>query len=392
MNRELDGQFGDYQNEIYINGLSGVLPAIPMEFQELEARAQAVLSPSLLSYVAGGAGDEFTQRANVSAFLRWGLVPRMMVGAIQRDVSVNLFGMSLPSPLFMAPVGVIGLCAQDGHGDLATARAAARTGVPMVASTLSVDPLEEVAAEFGETPGFFSLYTPTDRELAESLVRRAETAGFKGIVVTLDTWITGWRPRDLGASNFPQLRGHCLANYTADPVFRARLAKTPEEDTRAAVLEWARIFGNPLTWDDLRWLRSITELPLVLKGICHPEDVRRARDGGVDGIYCSNHGGRQANGGLPALEALPGVVGAADGLPVLFDSGIRSGADVIKALALGATAVGVGRPYAYGLALGGTEGIVHVLRSLLAEADLIMAVDGYPALEDLRADGAMRRL
>jgi isopentenyl diphosphate isomerase/L-lactate dehydrogenase-like FMN-dependent dehydrogenase len=392
MNRELDGQFGDYQNEIYINGLSGVLPAIPMEFQELEARAQAVLSPSLLSYVAGGAGDESTQRANVSAFLRWGLVPRMMVGAIRRDVSVNLFGMSLPSPLFMAPVGVIGLCAQDGHGDLATARAAARTGVPMVASTLSVDPLEEVAAEFGETPGFFSLYTPTDRELAESLVRRAETAGFKGIVVTLDTWITGWRPRDLGASNFPQLRGHCLANYTSDPVFRARLAKTPEEDTRAAVLEWARIFGNPLTWDDLRWLRSITKLPLVLKGICHPEDVRRARDGGVDGIYCSNHGGRQANGGLPALEALPGVVGAADGLPVLFDSGIRSGADVIKALALGATAVGVGRPYAYGLALGGTEGIVHVLRSLLAEADLIMAVDGYPALEDLRADGAMRRL
>lgn len=392
MNRELDGQFGDYQNEIYINGLSGVLPAIPMEFQELEARAQAVLSPSLLSYVAGGAGDEFTQRANVSAFLRWGLVPRMMVGAIQRGVSVNLFGMSLPSPLFMAPVGVIGLCAQDGHGDLATARAAARTGVPMVASTLSVDPLEEVAAEFGETPGFFSLYTPTDRELAESLVRRAETAGFKGIVVTLDTWITGWRPRDLGASNFPQLRGHCLANYTSDPVFRARLAKTPEEDTRAAVLEWARIFGNPLTWDDLRWLRSITKLPLVLKGICHPEDVRRARDGGVDGIYCSNHGGRQANGGLPALEALPGVVGAADGLPVLFDSGIRSGADVIKALALGATAVGVGRPYAYGLALGGTEGVVHFLRSLLAEADLIMAVDGYPALEDLRADGAMRRL
>ncbi|WP_329529959.1 alpha-hydroxy-acid oxidizing protein [Streptomyces sp. NBC_01450] len=392
MNRELDGQFGDYQNEIYINGLSGVLPAIPMEFQELEARAQAVLSPSLLSYVAGGAGDGFTQRANVSAFLQWGLVPRMMVGAIQRDVSVNLFGMSLPSPLFMAPVGVIGLCAQDGHGDLATARAAARTGVPMVASTLSVDPLEEVAAEFGETPGFFSLYTPTDRELAESLVRRVETAGFKGVVVTLDTWITGWRPRDLGASNFPQLRGHCLANYTSDLVFRARLAKTPEEDTRAAVLEWARIFGNPLTWDDLRWLRSITELPLVLKGICHPEDVRRARDGGVDGIYCSNHGGRQANGGLPALEALPGVVGAADGLPVLFDSGVRSGADVIKALALGATAVGVGRPYAYGLALGGTEGIVHVLRTLLAEADLIMAVDGYPALEDLRADGAMHRL
>ncbi|MEV7541153.1 alpha-hydroxy-acid oxidizing protein [Streptomyces sp. NPDC089915] len=386
------GQYGDFQNEIYLDGLSGVLPTMPMDFAGLEARARAALPPSVLSYVAGGAGDEFTQRANVTAFERYGLMPRMMVGATKRDMGVDLFGLKLPSPLFMAPVGVIGLCAQDGHGDLATARAAARTGVPMVASTLSVDPMEQVAAEFGDTPGFFQLYTPTDRALAQSLVHRAEAAGFKGIVVTLDTWLTGWRPRDLGASNFPQLRGHALANYTCDPVFRARLAKAPEEDPRAAVGEWAGIFGNPLTWDDLPWLRSLTTLPIILKGICSPEDTRRARDGGVDAVYCSNHGGRQANGGLPALEALPGVVEAADGLPVLFDSGIRSGADVIKALALGAAAVGVGRPYAYGLAVGGVDGIVHVLRSLLAEADLIMAVDGYPALADLRADGAIRRL
>jgi isopentenyl diphosphate isomerase/L-lactate dehydrogenase-like FMN-dependent dehydrogenase len=315
----------------------------------------------------------------------------MMVGAARRDMGVDLFGLRLPSPLFMAPVGVIGLCAQNGHGDLATARAARRSGVPMVASTLSVDPLEQVAGEFGDTPGFFQLYTPKDRALAESLVHRAEKAGFKGIVVTLDTWVTGWRPRDLAASNFPQLRGHCLANYTSDPVFRARLGKAPEEDPRAAVLEWAGLFGHPLTWGDLPWLRSLTDLPIVLKGLCHPEDVRRARDGGVDAVYCSNHGGRQANGGLAALDALPGVVEAADGLPVLFDSGVRSGADVVKALALGATAVGVGRPYAYGLAVGGEDGIVHVLRSLLAEADLIMAVDGYPALADLRAEGALRR-
>ncbi|MGW8360004.1 alpha-hydroxy-acid oxidizing protein [Streptomyces wedmorensis] len=383
-------QFGDYQNEIYFDGLSGVLPTLPMAFDELEAKALAALPPSVRSYVAGGAGDEYTQRANVRAFERWGLYPRMMVGATRRDMTVDLFGHTLPSPLFMAPVGVIGLCAQDGHGDLATARAAARTGVPMVASTLTVDPLEQVAAEFGDTPGFFQLYTPTDRDLAASLVRRAETAGFKGIVVTLDTWITGWRPRDLAASNFPQLRGHCLANYFTDPVFRARLAKSPEENPGAAILEWVSIFGNPLTWDDLPWLRSLTDLPIILKGICHPEDVRRAKDGGIDGIYCSNHGGRQANGGLPALDALPAVVEAADGLPVLFDSGVRSGADVIKALALGATAVGIGRPYAYGLALGATDGIVHVLRSLLAEADLIMAVDGYPALSDLTPEALVR--
>lgn len=391
MDHNHEKQFGDYQNEIYFNGLSGVLPTMPMAFAELEARAQATLRPDVLSYTAGGAGDEFTQRANVAAFGRWGLVPRMLVGAARRDMSVDLFGHTLSAPIFMAPVGVLGLCAQDGHGDLAAARAAARTGVPMVASTLTVDPLEQVAAEFGETPGFFQLYTPTDRALAESLVERARAAGFKGIVVTLDTWVTGWRPRDLATSNFPQLRGHCLANYTSDPVFRARLATEPELDMRAAVLEWTRIFGNPLTWQDLPWLRSITDLPVILKGILHPDDVRRAKDGGVDAIYCSNHGGRQANGGLAALDALPGVVAAADGMPVWFDSGVRNGADVIKALALGATAVGIGRPYVYGLALEGTDGIVHVLRSLLAEADLIMAVDGYPSLAALRVDGALLR-
>ncbi|MFE0458409.1 alpha-hydroxy-acid oxidizing protein [Kitasatospora sp. NPDC058965] len=383
-------RFGDYQNEIYLSGLGGVLPALPMAYAELAARAESALPPAIWSYVAGGAGDEATQRANEAAFQRWGLYPRMLVGASERDLSVDLFGQRLASPLFLAPVGVIGLCAQDGHGDLATARAAARTGVPMVASTLSVDPLERVADEFGETPGFFQLYTPTDRELAASLVHRAEAAGFKGIVVTLDTWITGWRPRDLATGNFPQLRGHCLANYFSDPVFRARLKQTPEENPGAAVLEWVGLFGNPLTWSDLPWLRSLTRLPLILKGLCHPEDVRRARDAGVDGVYCSNHGGRQANGGLPALDALPGVVEAAEGLPVLFDSGVRSGADAVKALALGATAVGVGRPYAYGLALGGADGIVHVLRSLLAEADLIMAVDGYPSLADLTPDALVR--
>ena len=384
------GAFGDYQLEIYGAGLQGVLPQFPMAFAELEARAEQALPPSVLSYVAGGAGSEHTQRANVSAFRQWGLIPRMFVGATQRDLSVDLFGMRLPSPLLMAPIGVIGLCAQDGHGDLATAAAAARTGVPMIASTLSVDPLEDVAGQFGGTPGFFQLYTPTDRDLAASLVSRAEAVGYRGIVVTLDTWLTGWRPRDLAASNFPQLRGHCLANYFTDPVFRALLGQDPADDVATTIGTWARLFGNPLTWDDLPWLRSLTTLPLLVKGICHPDDARRAKDGGVDGIYCSTHGGRQADGGLPALDCLPAVVDAADGLPVLFDSGIRSGADVIKALALGATAVAVGRPYAYGLAIGGTDGIVHVLRSILAEADLIMAVDGYPTLADLTRDSLRR--
>jgi isopentenyl diphosphate isomerase/L-lactate dehydrogenase-like FMN-dependent dehydrogenase len=376
--------YGDYQFEIYLRGLTGVRESLPLTFAELERRAHAAMPEEIVSYVAGGAGNEFTQDANVRAFDRWGILPRMLVGAARRDLSVNLFGHQLATPLLMAPIGVIGLCARDGHGDLATAKAAAATGVPMIASTLSVDPLEDVAKEFGNTPGFFQLYTPNDRALAESLVHRAEAAGFAGIVVTLDTPVLGWRPRDLRLGHFPQLHGHCLANYTSDPLFRAKLDRSPEDDLRAAALEWTGIFADPaLNWHDLPWLRSLTKLPLLLKGICHPDDARRAIDGGVDGIYCSNHGGRQANGGVAALDMLPGVVEACGSTPVLFDSGVRSGEHVIKAIALGATAVGIGRPYAYGLALGGVGGIVHVLRCLLAEMDLLMAVDGYPSLAEL---------
>lgn len=382
--------FGDYQIEIYFNGLAGVVSPHPMDYATLESKAESAMSASLHSYVAGGSGDELTQRANVDAFSRWGLVPRMLAGATERDMSIDLFGMKLPSPIFMSPVGVIGLCTQDGHGDIAVARASAQTGVPMVASTLMSDPMEEVAANLGDTPGFFQLYTPKDRGLAASLVSRAEAAGFKGIVVTLDTWIPGWRPRDLSTSNFPQLRGLVLENYTSDPVFQAMLPEGMKHDVSTIVTTWAATFGNSLTWEDLPWLRSLTDLPILLKGICHPDDARRAIDAGVDGIYCSNHGGRQANGGLPALDMLPEVVAAAGDAPVLFDSGVRSGADVVKAVALGATAVGIGRPYTYALALGGTAGVVHLLKALNAEADLIMAVDGYPDLAALTPESLRR--
>ncbi|MGD0240382.1 MAG: alpha-hydroxy-acid oxidizing protein [Streptosporangiaceae bacterium] len=386
-------QYGDYQNEIYEAGvLQGRLPRWPMDYQTLERNGAAALPDWILSFVAGGAGAERTQHANVEAFGGWGIVPRMMQQATKRDLSVSLFGLDLPSPLFLAPVGVTGICSQDFHGDLAVAGAAARTGVPWTVSTLTNDPLEQVAARFGDTPGFFQLYTPTDRDLATSLIRRAEHAGYRALIVTLDTWITGWRPRDLHTANFPQLRGYVLANYFSDPYFRKRLAKSPEDDLPAAVQEWAKIFGHSVGWDDLAWMRDATSLPIVLKGINHPDDVRRAKDHGVDGIYCSNHGGRQADGGLPTLEALPDVVDAAGDTPVLFDSGVRTGADAVKALALGATAVGIGRPYIYALALGGEDAVVHIIRSLLAEADLLMAVDGYPTLADLRADGAIRRV
>ncbi len=382
--------FGQYQDEIYAAGLHGAVPKLPIDSATLERKAVAAWPDTIASYVQGGCGDERTQDLNVAAFRKWGLVPRMLVDGSKRDMSIKLFGMKLSTPIFMAPIGVIGICAQDGHGDLAVARAAARTGVPMVASTLTVDPLEAITPEFGDTPGFFQLYTPDDRGMAESLVHRAEAAGFKGIVVTLDTWVAGWRPRDLARSSFPQLRGYCLANYFSDPVFRSRLAKPPEEDPATAVRLWSELFGARLTWADLPWLRSLTKRPLLLKGICHPDDVRRAIDGGVDGIYCSTHGGRQANGGIACLDMLPAVVEAAGKTPVLFDSGVRTGSDIVKALAIGATAVGIGRPYAWGLALDGTDGIVHVLRCLLAEADLLMAIDGYPTIADLRSATLMK--
>jgi len=326
--------------------------------------------------VAGGAGSERTQRANVEAFDKLGLVPRMLAGARERDLSVELFGKRLASPVFMAPVGVLGICAQDFHGDLQVAEVAARTGIPMMASTLAQDPLEAVAARFGDTPGFFQLYAPKARDLAVSLIERAERAGFAALTITLDTWVNGWRPRDLNLGSLPMLRGLCLANYLADEAFLRRLERSPEEDLVGAAVEWAQVFGGSLVWEDLAWLREATKLPIVLKGICHPDDARKAVDLGVDGLYCSNHGGRQANGGLSALELLPGVVEAAGGVPVLFDSGVRTGADIVKALALGATAVGIGRPYVYALAIGGQDAVEHQLRSLLAEADLLMAVDG----------------
>ena len=382
--------YGDFQNEIYLGGLRGVMPKWPVDIQSLERRAEAAMPHAVFTYVQGGCGDEFTQDGNVSAFRHWGIVPRMMVDCSVRDLSIELFGRRWPTPLFMAPIGVIGLCSQDGHGDLATARAARLSGVPMIASTLSNDPLEAVAETLDDGTGFFQLYTPKDKGVAESLVHRAEAAGFKAIVVTLDTWVTGWRPRDLNEANFPQLRGHVLANYFSDPSFRALLARAPADDMQAAILQWATIFGKPLTWADMPWLRSMTKLPLILKGICHPDDARRAIDAGADGIYCSNHGGRQANGGIAAIDMLPAIVEASGSTPVLFDSGVRSGSDVVKALALGATAVGVGRPYAYGLALGGTDGVMHVLRTILAETDLLMAVDGFPTVRSLREAGARR--
>ncbi|MFI6170397.1 alpha-hydroxy-acid oxidizing protein [Nocardia sp. NPDC051052] len=383
-------QFADFSAEIYQAGTKGTLPRYPLDAESIERKGAEAMPDWLLSYVASGSGNGHTQRANIAAFEKWGIVPRMCNGRAERDLSIDLFGMRLPTPIFLPPVGVMGICTQDFHGDLAVARAAASTGVPVIQSTLSQDPLENIAPAMGDTPGLFQLYTPKDRDLAISFIQRAEKAGYRGLVVTLDSWVTGWRPHDLNHANFPQAHGYCMANFFTDEHFRKRLATAPEDDIPAAVAEWERIFGHSLTWDDFTWIRESTDLPILVKGINHPDDARHAIDLGVDGIYCSNHGGRQANGGVPTLDVLPAVVAAAGDVPVLFDSGVRSGTDVVKALALGATAVGIGRTYLYALALGGEDALVHHLRAILAEADLLMALDGYPTIADLHNNAIQR--
>jgi lactate 2-monooxygenase len=376
-------QFANYQNEIYLSGMVGERPALPLEPAGLKDLARERFAPEPFAYVAGSAGTEDTARANRAAFQRWRIVPRFLRDVSQRDLSTTILDTPFPAPVALAPVGVQGIVHPDA--ELAVARAAASLGIPMVLSTVSSYRLEEVAQVGGGAPQWFQLYWPRDREVAASLLARAKAAGFGALVVTLDTFILAWRPRDLAHAYLPFLQRMGLANYESDPAFLAGLQKSPEEDPGAAVLHWMGMFGDPAkSWDDLVWLREQWDGPIVLKGVLHPDDARRAADAGMDGIVVSNHGGRQIDGEIASLDALPDVVAAVgDRLTILLDSGVRTGSDIIKALALGADAVLIGRPYVYGLGLAGEEGVRHVLRSLLAELDLSMALSGQTRPADL---------
>jgi isopentenyl diphosphate isomerase/L-lactate dehydrogenase-like FMN-dependent dehydrogenase len=378
--------FGAYQAEIYLNGLAGVLPEFTTDANGLEESARQRLEPGPFWYVAGAAGTGATARANREAFDRWRIVPRMLRDATNRNLSTTVLGTEMPAPILTAPVGVQSILHPDG--ELATARAAAALGLPMVLSTASSYSIEEVAAAGADGPRWFQLYWPNDDEVCASLLRRAQTSGFTTLVVTLDTWTLAWRPHDLDGSYLPFLRGVGTAVPFSDPAFRAGLARPPEADLQAAVLRWVPMFtGTDKSWDRLPFLREQWSGPIVLKGVLHPDDARRAADAGMDGVIVSNHGGRQVDGAIAALDALPPVVDAVFGrIEVLFDSGIRSGADVVKALALGARAVLVGRPVAYGLAHGGEPGVRHVLRSLLADLDLTVGLSGHRTVGELNRE------
>jgi L-lactate dehydrogenase (cytochrome) len=377
----------DYYREIYLRGLGGETPAIPVSIEELEPRAIEAMEARAANYVGAGAGSEDTMRANAEAFRRRRIVPRMLRDVAERDLSTTVLGTPMAAPLMLAPIGVQKVVHEDG--ELASARAAAAVGTPMIVSTASHFTLEEIAAAGGEgAPRWFQLYWANDRRLVESFVGRAERAGYGAIVVTVDTFVPGWKPRDLQQAWLPFLNGMGIANYFQDPVFREGLEQTPEEDQGAATGHFLGVQANPsLTWDDLAWLRELTSLPILVKGIQHVDDAREAVRRGLDGIVVSNHGGRQVDGAIASLEALPAIAAAVgEDLAVLFDSGVRVGADVLKALALGADAVCLGRPYIWGLALGGQVGVETVLKMVLAELDLTMALCGYTRPDQLNPD------
>jgi lactate 2-monooxygenase len=375
-----------YASEIYLQGMGGLRPALGTDPSVLEDAAREQMKPEPFWYVAGAAGSGATARANREAFDRVRIVPRMLTGATSRDLSTNILGATMPAPIITAPVGVQSIVHPDG--ELAVARATAELGIPMILSTVSSFPVEEVGTANGDGPRWFQLYWPNDEQVCVSFLERAKAAGFTALVVTLDTWLLGWRPHDLDNAYLPFLTGEGLSTYFSDPAFCAPLAKPPAEDLPAALMRWLPMFtGSDHTWDNLGFLREHWDGPMLLKGIQHPDDARHAADAGMDGIVVSNHGGRQVDGAIASLDALPAIVDAVgDRVEVLFDSGIRTGADIVKALALGAKAVLVGRPWVYGLAMGGQDGVRHVLRALMADLDLTLALSGHRTPGELTRD------
>jgi L-lactate dehydrogenase (cytochrome) len=414
------------QARIYQEGVSGRRPRVPVAWGQLEARARRAMSRAAYAYVAGAAGLEETMAANRAGFGRWRIVPRVLRDVSDRDPGIELFGRRLPAPLLLCPVGVLEMAHRDA--DVAVARAAAAEGVPLIISNQASRPMEEIAAAMGDSPRWFQLYWSTEDDVVASLVERAEASGCEALVITLDTTMLGWRPRDLDMAWLPFAHGLGIAQYTSDPGFRGvvggRMASPPGERPtprptlaalrtliditrahpggfwsnlvsprpRASVETFLDTYSRPsITWQDLAFVRERTRLPILLKGVLHPDDATRALDEGVDGIVVSNHGGRQVDGAIAAIDALPLVAEAVGGrAPVLLDSGVRSGADAFKALALGATAVCVGRPYVYGLALAGSDGVREVIQNLLAEFDLTLGLAGVRSVAEIGADALVR--
>ena len=398
------------QTEVYVTGVGGTRPSVPVAPEVLEAKAAQHMTPRAAAYIIGSAGTESTARANRAAFERHRIVPRVLRDVSRRDLSVTLFGRRHAAPVLLAPIGALEMVHRDA--DLAVARAAAAEGIGYIFSNQASVPMETCAGAMGTTPRWFQLYWSSDDEFVRSLVTRAEKCGCEAIVVTLDTTVLGWRPRDLDQGYLPFLQGLGLAQYLSDPVFRAKIpAVAPDpgfkprgvgligaalshrrkgkqfglsmRKMRSATAYFTATYSRlDLTWTDIARLRAMTRLPIILKGIRHAEDAKLAREHGADGLIVSNHGGRQVDGEIASLDALPDIAAVAGDMPVLLDSGIRSGRDVAVALAMGAKAVLLGRPYVYGLTLAGEQGVREVIRNLVAEFDLTLALSGATSALD----------
>jgi lactate 2-monooxygenase len=410
----------DWQKEIYLNGFAGKRSSIKVSMQSLEGEAKQHMNEKAYAYIAGGAGNESTMDANRKAFEQWKIVPRMLRNVGERNTGIELFGRKLASPILLSPVGVLEMV--HPQADVAVARAAAAMGVPYIFSNQASKSMEECAAAMGNSPRWFQLYWSKSNELVQSFVQRAERCGCTALVVTLDTTLLGWRTRDLELAYLPFLEGKGIAQYTSDPVFQ-KLLDEPDETEQVnrkitlqsiqglismvqhypgnnffkklksgrpikAVRKFVSIYSNPATtWDDLLWLRKQTKLPILLKGIIHPEDARKALDFGMDGIIISNHGGRQVDGSIATLDALPKIKEVIQNkIPVLLDSGVRGGADIFKAIALGANAVCIGRPYVYGLTLAGEEGVSEVIQNLMADFELTMGLSGCKNISEINPE------
>ncbi|PON21737.1 L-lactate dehydrogenase (cytochrome) [Trichoderma gamsii] len=376
-----------YEAEVYRKGLKFERPPFTFQTTDWEPQAKEVLSASAWGYVYGSAGQRETHNKNLAAFKKWGIIPNRLVDANYPDLSTTLFGEKFQSPIAIAPVGVQKIF--NPEGEIATATAASKEGVLYIMSSASSTSIEDVAKANGEGPRWYQLYWPSneDNDITISILERAKKAGFTVLVVTLDTYMLGWRPSDMNNGYNPFLRPDSIGveiGFT-DPVFQRKFklkhGKDIKEDLGTAAAEWARtIFpGRSHGWDNLKFLRENWSGPIVLKGIQTITDAQRAVAAGMDGIVVSNHGGRQQDGGPSSLEQLPKIARAVgDKISILFDSGVRCGADIAKALALGASMVLVGRPYVYGLSLGGEEGVRHVLKSLAGELSCTLHLAGIP--------------
>ncbi|HEY3406408.1 MAG TPA: lactate 2-monooxygenase [Ohtaekwangia sp.] len=409
----------DRQKEIYLNGFAGIRSKIDIDLLKLEARARAHMSEEAFAYIAGGAGNESTLQSNRQAFEKYKIIPRMLRDVASRDMEIELFGQKLPSPFLLSPVGVLEMVNKDA--DIAVAKVATRLGIPYIFSNQASRCMEDCSSVMGSSPRWFQLYWSKSNDLVASFVQRAERCGCSAIVVTLDTTMLGWRTRDLDLAYLPFLEGKGIAQYTSDPVFQRMLdepadapaakrkitlqtirglitmvnnypggsffSKLKSKRPIRAVQKFISTYSNPsVTWDDLKFLREHTKLPIVLKGILHPDDARKTVDLGMNGIIVSNHGGRQVDGAISTLDALPEIISAVNArIPVIMDSGIRGGADAFKALALGAKAICIGRPYVYGLAIAGEEGVYQVLRNLLADFELTMSLAGCKNVSEIRS-------